>query len=110
MNKDSLVLHGSLRIFLLYDVAEAIDLAKVREILGSHCGTSAPAFSRGTPDYVRFADPPVIEPRGPITLKTGEQLASSIKYYSFAVVAVEFSGQTIRFSRVIAGKQHRAKV
>jgi hypothetical protein len=89
MNKDSLLLHGSFRILLLYDVAEAIDLAKVREILGTRCGTSVPAFSRGTPEYVRFADPPVTEPRGPVTLKTGEQLASSIKYYSFAVVAVE---------------------
>jgi hypothetical protein len=89
MNKDSLLLRGSLRILLLYDVAEAIDLAKVREILGAGCETNARAFSRGTPEYVRFVDPPVTEPRGPITLKTGEQLASSIKYYSFAVVAVE---------------------
>jgi hypothetical protein len=89
MNKDLQLLRGSFRIVLLYDVAEAIDLAKVREILGARCSNQSPAFSRGTPEYVRFADPPISEPRGPVTLKTGEQLASSIKYYSFAVVAVE---------------------
>ena len=40
MNKDSVLLRGSFRILLLYDVGESIDLSKVREILGECVGES----------------------------------------------------------------------
>jgi hypothetical protein len=89
MNRDSLLLRGCFRALQLYDVAEAIDLARVREILGPRCIADPPTFPRGTPDHIRFAQAPVVEPRSPFVLKTGERFACYVKYYAFAVVAIE---------------------
>ena len=83
------LLRGCFQILLLYDVAEAIDLPKVRDILGERAGSRAAAFPRRTPEYIRFSHPPVIEPREPLTLPTGERFSCSIKYHAFAVVALE---------------------
>lgn len=83
------LLRGCFRITLLYDVAEAIDLAKVRELLGHRVAQGQSSFPRRTPEYVRFAQPPVIERREPLVLKSGERLTSWVKYHAFAVVAVE---------------------
>jgi hypothetical protein len=86
---DQSLLRGSFRLLFLYDVAEGIDLTKLRQILGIHEQTEGPAFPRRTPEHIRFAHPPVIQTCGPACLKTGETAACSIKYYAFAVVAVE---------------------
>ncbi len=80
---------GSFHIVLLYDVAESIDLEMVRGLLGPRAEAVKPVFPRGTPQYVRFERPPIVEPGDPITLGTGEQVSSSIKYYGFAAVVVE---------------------
>jgi hypothetical protein len=82
-------LRGVFRILLLYDVAEAIDLPKVRELLGARAISGAHGFPRRTPEYVRFEQPPVIETRVPLALASGEDLVSWVKYYGFAVIAVE---------------------
>jgi hypothetical protein len=80
---------GRFHIVLLYDVAESIDLAMVRSLLGPRAEAVKPVFPRGTPQYVRFERPPIVEAGEPITLGTGEQVSSSIKYYGFAAVVVE---------------------
>lgn len=85
----SSLLRGCFRVLLLYGVAEAIDLPKVSEILGNRAIVGEPGFPRRTPEYIRFAQPPVIEKRAPLTLKIGEQVASWLKYHTFAVIAVE---------------------
>jgi hypothetical protein len=82
-------LRGSFRILFLYDVAEAIDLGRLRQLLGPRSGTAKETLPRRTPEYVRFEEPPVVEPRERVTLKTGEQVACSIKYYAFAAVVVQ---------------------
>ena len=89
MENEEFHLKGSFRILQLYDVAEAIDVAKARQILGPACMPETRTFPRRTPEYVRFAQPPVIEPRAPLTLSTGEQLVCSVKYYEFAAIVVE---------------------
>lgn len=80
---------GSFRVLFLYDVAEAIDLAKLQQLLGPRGGAVGEKFPRRTPDYVRFEQPPILEPSENITLQTGEQAVCSIKYYSFAAVVVQ---------------------
>jgi hypothetical protein len=82
---------GAFRIVLLYDVAESIDLEKVRGLLGARAEAVKPVFPRGTPQYVRFERPPIVEPGEPIALSTGERVSSSIKYYGFAAVEVELA-------------------
>ena len=89
MTSSPSLLRGCFRILMLYDIAEAIDLAKVRELLGERAGSRASAFPRRTPEYVRFSHPPVVEAREPLTLQTGETFTCTIKYHAFAVVAVE---------------------
>jgi hypothetical protein len=89
MVKRAMDARGCFHIVLLYDVAESIDLEKLRGLVGPRAEAVKPVFPRGTPQYVRFERPPIVEPGEPITLGTGEQMNSSIKYYGFASVVVE---------------------
>jgi hypothetical protein len=83
-------LRGCFRILFLYDVAEALDFDKLRDLLGPRGGTVKRVFPRRTPEYVRFEQAPIVEPAQSIELNTGERVLCSIKYYSFAVVVVQF--------------------
>jgi len=83
------VLRGGFRILLLYDVAEALDLKRISEMLGPRGGQAARAFPKRTPEYVRFEEPPIIEATDCVKLGSGEQLACTIKYYAFAVVVLQ---------------------
>lgn len=80
---------GSFRVLFFYDVAEAIDLAKLQQLLGPRGGAIGEKFPRRTPDYVRFEQPPILEPSENVTLHTGEKVICSIKYYAFAAVVVQ---------------------
>lgn len=82
-------LRGSFRFLLLYDVGEAIRLEEVRRILGSPAPGRGPSFRHLAPDYVRFEDPPVVEPLEPFVLESGEVLAARAHYYAFGVVSLE---------------------
>jgi hypothetical protein len=82
-------IRGCIRTFLFYDVGEAFDLDKLRELLGSRGGPTKPDFPRRTPDYVRFENPPIAEPREPLTLRSGEKATCTIKYYEYAIVEVQ---------------------
>ena len=50
-------LRGLFRLLFLYDVAESIDLEKLRGLLGERGGSAGPSFPRRTPGYVRFEQP-----------------------------------------------------
>ncbi len=82
-------LRGYFQLLFLYDVAEAFDQKRLGELLGPRAAPARHALPRRTPDYVRFENAPIVERGEPLTLGTGEQVICSIKYYSFAVVAVE---------------------
>jgi len=83
------LLRGRFRIFLFYDVGEAFDLHKLRDFMGSRGGSTKTDFPRRTPDYVRFENPPIAEPSEAVTLRTGEHVICSIKYYEYAIVEVQ---------------------
>jgi hypothetical protein len=83
-------LRGSFRVLVLFDVAEQIDLAKLRELIGSREQPArGPSFKHPSPDYVRFERPPVVEYPAPITLSSGEPFQCRIKYFDYGVVSVE---------------------
>ena len=84
-----MLLTGVFRVFLLYDVAEAFDLDKLRALIGPRGGPAPRPFPRRTPDYVRFEQVPIVEHAEPFKLSTGEEVPCSLKYYAFAVVVVE---------------------
>jgi hypothetical protein len=80
---------GYIRVFFFYDVGEAFDLEKLRSLVGTGGGPTKPDFPRRTPDYVRFENPPIAEPSEPITLRSGERVICSIKYYEYAIVEAQ---------------------
>jgi hypothetical protein len=90
MVKEVVSLRGTFRIFLLYDVAEAIDLDRLRTLLGPRGIPVQRFFPRRTPEYVGFEQVPIVENVDPVRLKSGASVACSIKYYAYAVVAVQF--------------------
>jgi len=82
-------LRGFLRLLFLYDVAEAIDLQQLKQLLGPRGGEREPRFGRGTPEHIRFEVPPYVESAEPVRLSTGQTAACSLRYYSFAVIALQ---------------------
>ena len=84
------LLRGCFRLLFLYDVGEAIDLKRLRELLGPRGGPVRGVFPRRTPEYVRFEQTPIIEPGETLNLGGGQRVACSLKYYSFAAMVVQF--------------------
>lgn len=82
-------LRGSFRMLFLYDVGEAIDLQALKPLLGPRGGEREPRFGRGTPEHIRFEVPPYIERAEQVHLPTGQTAACSLRYYSFAVIALQ---------------------
>jgi hypothetical protein len=82
-------LSGCFRLLFLYDVAEAIDLEMLRNLLDTRAGTSERPFPRRTPQYVRFESAPVVESVGPVPIDKETTATSSFRYYEFGVVVVQ---------------------
>ena len=78
---------------LLYDVADEIDLDRVREILGASPPARKPEFKLPAPVYVRFERPPVVEVSEPVCLATGERFDGRLKYFDYGVVSLDLELQ-----------------
>jgi hypothetical protein len=89
-------LTGTLRGLLLYDIAEEIDLERLRNILGASPSRREPAFRHPVPEYVRFERPPVAEQVGLRKTQSGESVEVRVRYFDYGVASVElqrpFSG------------------
>ena len=83
------MLRGSFRVFVLYDVAERIDLDRLRRTLGSPPTPRQPRFEHPAPEYVRFEREPVVEYPEPSRLQTGEAFRVCIKYFDYGVISIE---------------------
>jgi hypothetical protein len=82
-------LRGSFSMLVLYDVAEQIDLEKLRGILGAEPPRREPSFKHPAPEYVRFERPPLVEELDPVKISTGEQFLSRVKYFAYGVASIE---------------------
>jgi hypothetical protein len=82
-------LRGSFWVLVLYDVAEQIELEKLRELLGAEPPRREPSFKHPAPEYVRFERPPVVEYPDPICIASGEQFRSRLKYFDYGIISVE---------------------
>jgi len=80
---------GLFRLLFLYDVAESIDLGKLRTILGARGVSAEHAFPRRTPGYVRFEQAPVVEPAEVLTVCSGVSAACPVKYYAFGAIVIQ---------------------
>ena len=61
-------LRGSFWVFVLYDVAEEIELGKLGDLVGAQPIPQQPGFKHPAPEYVRFERPPAVEYPAPLTL------------------------------------------
>jgi hypothetical protein len=82
-------LRGSFWVWVLYDVAEQIDVERLRDILEVEAPRREPSFKHPAPEYVRFERPPVVETPDPVSIETGEQFRARIKYFDYGVISVE---------------------
>lgn len=89
MSRHNGVLGGSLRALLLFEIAEEIDLQRLRSILGVGPGKREPAFRHPAPEYVRFERPPVVEDIGRRQTDQGQEFEVRIRYFDYGVASVE---------------------
>ncbi len=82
-------LRGLFRLLFLYDVAESIDLDKLRNLLGPQSGAAEHGFPRRTPGYVRFEHAPIVERAEFITVCPGVKAACPVKYYGFGAIVIQ---------------------
>jgi hypothetical protein len=78
---DQLLLDGSCLVFVLFDVAEEINLERP--------AGREPKFRHPVPDYVRFEHPPVVESAPEIQLSSGERFKVRVKYFQYGVISLE---------------------
>ena len=86
-----MITRGHFRMLNFFDIAEAIDLEKLRTLLGPHAAPRSPGFVHLTPEYAQAQNPPLEESIEPLTLPGGEKLGGKIKYYWFGVASVELT-------------------
>jgi hypothetical protein len=89
MIQSDMQLRGVFRLLFLYDVAESIDLEKLRALLGGRGGSAEHAFPRRTPGYVRFEQAPIVEPAEFVTICPGVSAACPVKYYAFGAIVIQ---------------------
>jgi hypothetical protein len=82
-------LQGSFWVLVLYDVAEQIDLERLRSILGVQPPRREPSFKHPVPEYVRFEHPPVVEDCESISTGSGGKFSCRVNYFDYGVVSVE---------------------
>jgi hypothetical protein len=85
----ALELTGTLRVFHLFDIAEAIDLSRLHEVFGTRPSRREPAFRHPAPEYVRFERPPVMEPLEPTRTNDGLVASPRVRYFEYGVASVE---------------------
>jgi hypothetical protein len=84
-------LRGSFWVLVLYDVAEQIELDKLRSLMGVEPARPQPSFKHPAPEYVRFERPPVVEYPAPVIAETGERFEAQIKYFDYGIVSIELT-------------------
>jgi hypothetical protein len=82
-------LRGSVLVLLQFDVAEAIRLDRLQELIRART-VQQPSLKHPAPGYVRYQRPPVVEPLEALVLESGEHLQGEIKYYDYGVVSVVY--------------------
>ena len=80
-------LRGSVLVLLQFDVAEAIRLDRLQELIRART-VQQPSLKHPAPGYVRYQRPPVVEPLETLELESGERLQGEIKYYDYGVVSL----------------------
>lgn len=79
---------GSISALLLYDVAEEVDMAQLRSLIGTSAPLRSPEFRQQAPSYVRFEQAPVVEPCDSFRLATGEAVDARLRHFVSGVLSL----------------------
>lgn len=82
-------LHGTIKCFLLFDIAEEIGLPLLHQIFGTSPSRREPAFRHPAPEYVKFERPPVEEHIGTRQVGSGDMVTVRMRYFDYGVASVE---------------------
>lgn len=74
-------------LYYLYEVAEAIDLQKLQQLLGAESSKARLAFKHGAPPYLQFQNPPLVVAAEPIEWQGRYSFQSRIKFFDYGVVS-----------------------
>ena len=107
MEQNSHLLEGSLHAFLLFEVAEEIDVLQLHRTLGTSPAKREPAFRRPAPEYVKFERTPVVEQLPTHVLSRGEELQARVRYYDYGVASVELCMRFTASWEELVGKASR---
>lgn len=97
-------LRGSIIVISMYDVADEVDLGRLRALIGGTATT--PSFKHPAPEYVRFERPPVIESLAPVSLSGSERFEGTLQYYDYGVISLvlrrPFAGDWLQLEQIAA--------
>ena len=82
---------GQLTAFFLFDVAEAVDLAAVRRLLGSAGQSARIAGRQAIPAYVQYQHPPVQVDAEALGLPPFDGLQARFKFFDYGVVSLSLT-------------------
>ena len=82
-------LRGSFWVFVLYDVAEQIQLERLSELVGAVASRRGPSFKHPAPEYVKFERPPVVEYLDATSIGMDGPFQCRLNYFDYGVVSVE---------------------
>jgi len=82
-----LPLNGSLFLFHLFDVAEAVNLDRLPQLLGRDYVQRSSTLREPLPDYVRFEPPPLTVPLDDLELN-GSRFLVQTRYFDHGVVSI----------------------
>jgi hypothetical protein len=89
-NNDVEIRGGTLTALYLFDVAESIDLSRLRERLGAGSSARLPSKSP-TPAYVQYQVPPLIVDGDTVGIGTVETFSARFKFFDYGVVSLALS-------------------
>lgn len=85
------VLSGQVTAFFLFDVAEGVDLAAVRALLGASTQSPRLAVKPAVPAYVQYQDPPVQADADALTLQVRDGAQARFKIYDYGVISLSLT-------------------
>ena len=85
----SVILNGTIRALLLFDISEEIDLKKLRPLVGASDAKREPAFRGPSPEYVRYEQPPVADTLGVCEPFENWPMQGRIRYFDYGIASVE---------------------
>jgi len=99
-----MITSGAVHVFYLFDVAQSVDLGKIRAMFGPTAATARLQDKSPGPTRIEYAQPPVVVDGDLFELETVDGFRTRVKFFDYGVVSLllsrPFSGSWAEFIRV----------